>query len=161
MRKKTASIKKTERKNTRMLWILFPLHTWLHAWPACRQSIISLTHKASLTTLIPLLCLCLWQHSSLFCVFMPFLFLEPLNLVHPTNLHYLHPQITLLFLSSYPKRAVAGSTVQITANKFQGYKETPVFSDMLNTPPSPHQAKANRPPHRDHGKNAKTDLNCL
>ncbi len=26
-----------------------------------------------------------------------------------------------------------GSTIKITANKFQGYKETPVFSEMLNS----------------------------
>jgi hypothetical protein len=58
-----------------------------------------------------------------------------LNLVHSTNLHYLHTQVTLLFLSNYSKRVVVvGSTVKITANKFHGYKETPVFSEIQNTP---------------------------
>ncbi len=39
----------------------------------------------------------------------------------------------------YPKRVVAGSTIKTTANKFQGYKETPVFIEMLNTPMKPRQ----------------------
>ncbi len=67
---KKSKHQKTERKNTKMPWILSPLHTWLRAWLACRLLIISLTDQP------------LWQCSSLFCVFIPFLFPEPLGFTH-------------------------------------------------------------------------------
>lgn len=37
-------------------------------------------------------------------------------------------QVTLLFLFNYPKRGVAGSTIKISPNRFQGYKQTPVLT---------------------------------
>ncbi len=100
---------------------------------------------ASLTTLIHLLCL----H--------PFLFLEPSTLsIQQTSITYILKSLCCFSLitqkgwwlgpllklpptsSTVTKRPLSSARCkiphQITANKFQGYKETPVFSEMQNTP---------------------------